>query len=147
MSMTRKNRITGLFRVILFLAAVSVMAVSLTNAAYIIYHKYKVYDVREIEARFKVGEGIGLSADSDILNFGMVGPESSSTKEIVLYHEYSGPLLVKITYTGNISEVLLPVKDFYLEPNGYRKVGITAYAKPGSSGEYSGTVMIMYFRT
>ena len=69
-----------------------------------------------------------------------------STKEIILYHEYSEPLLIKFQYIGDIKYVLNSVEPFYLEPKTERKVGITAIARYNKYINFTGVVRVLYLK-
>lgn len=139
----KKSKLT--IKSIIFMIAVIFIVIGLTKICYLVKESYSIYDVKTLNATFIIENKIGLAADTNVLNFGMSPPGGSSTKEILLYHEYKERLKIKLVYAGNIAQLLEPIKPFYLEPKTEKKLGITAYAvqKPGN---YSGTVKIYYLK-
>lgn len=146
MSMKGREGFNRILKIIIILIAAALIACILTRVAYLAYEKYTIYDVKEVNAAFIIGKKIGLSADADVLNFGIVPPGGSSTKEMVLYHEYKEPLKIKIVYTGNIAEVIGPIEPFYLEPKIEKKVSISAYAVSDENITYTGTVKVFFIK-
>lgn len=144
--MKKKDKIKAL-KIVVLLAAAALIAASLTRIAYVAYEKISIYDIKEVNAKFAVGKKIGLSADNDIINFGIAPPGGSSTKKIVLFHEYKEPLKIKITYTGDIAEAVQPIEQFYLEPGVEKQVSLSAYAGSEEGREYTGTVKVYYIKT
>ena len=144
--MKTKGRV-NILKLIVLLIAIVIIASSLTRIAYLTYQKTIIYDIKEVDAKFIVGNRLGFSGDSDVLNFGIVPVGGSSTKEIVLYHEYKEPLKIKIEYTGDMAKVLRPIEVFYLEPNVERKIDIIAFAKTDEQEEYLGTVKVYFIKT
>jgi len=104
-----------------------------------------VYSEREYNATFQVGNFGGFSVDTNIINFGAVTAGGISTKEVVIYHEYSEPLKVKVEYSGNIAEVLSPFASFHLEPKTERKINLIARAG-NEPANYTGKIKIMLIK-
>lgn len=135
----------GVLKFIVLLIAIVLIAVSLTRISYELYQTSFIYDTREINASFQIGDRIGMSADTDVLNFGSVYKGSLSMKRIELYHEYKLPLKIVIEYKGNISEVLSSVEPFYLEPKTKKELVLVASANK-QLGSYFGIVKISYLK-
>lgn len=147
MSMKKQNRLIETSKKMLLLIAVALLAISLTKLAYFAKQQNDIYDMKEFNASFGVtSKRIGLAADTNNLNFGMVSPGGSSTRQLMLYHNYTKPLKVLIVYSGSIAPILKPIEPFYLQPNTQRNISITAYA-PSRYGNYSGTVKVIYLKT
>lgn len=104
-----------------------------------------VYYEREFNATFQVGNFGGFSTDTNVINFGVVTVGGIATKEIIIYHEYEKPLIVKIKYIGGIVQVLSPIKPFNLEPKTERKVNLIAYAG-NEFANYTGKIRIMLIK-
>jgi hypothetical protein len=141
----KKLNKTNVFRNMILLIAAIVITISLTRIAYEVYEDLRIYDSREVDATFQVSNKVGLAADTQSLNFGIVPPGGSSQREILLYHNYTTPLKIKFIYSGSIARVLWPITPFYLEPGVERHVSIVAYA-PATHGNYSGIVKVLYIK-
>ncbi len=133
-------------KMLLFLAILSLITINITENIYHYLNTDDVYYSREINATFRIGDEIGIAAGYDVLNFGMAKQGGNSVRWISLYHEYSKPLLVKILYYGNISEVLSPIEPFYLEPRLERNVSLTANAIGADGDSYGGKIIIQYIK-
>ena len=144
--MKNSKKTTSVAKILILLLAISIISVWATKITYELYENSKIYDVKDINATFKIGDVVGLAADSETLNFGIIYPGGTSSKEVTLYHEYSEPLLIKFRYLGDIKYVLNPVEPFYLEPYTERKVGIVAIAKYNQLMNFTGVVRILYLK-
>ncbi len=144
--MKKKSKAGKILKYAAFVIAVIVIIIVLARVGYITYQESKIYAGRDINATFSIGNKVGLSADGDRLNFGMVYPGGDSTKEIVLTNEYKEPLKVEIEYFGSITQVLKPVAPFYIDPNTEKKIDLTAYAISNKYSTYNGTVRILYIK-
>ncbi len=145
--MKKQNRKTEIIKIFILLVCIAVIASAATKIIYFTHEYFSVYDAKTLNAKFITGNKVGLSADSDMLDFGIVPLGGSSSKEIKLYHNHKKPLKIEIVYKGDIKEMLSPVAPFYLEPGVEQKLRITAYAKGEENKEYTGTVTIIYLKT
>lgn len=130
-----------------FLILVAIIASSLTAIVYKANEAFSIYYFQEFDAKFKVSNKLGLSADSDKIDFGSAPEGSTSRRELLLYHEFERPLKVKVSYSGNIADILSPIKPFYLEPKKEQKIGIIANAFGEEGTEYSGKIKVSYLKS
>lgn len=135
-----------LYKLMIILVLAAFISSTLTVISYNMHKNGEVYDIKVLNATFSVGKFVGMAVDTDRLNFGVVFPGGSSTKTIQLYHNYTKPLLIRIDYTGSISQILLPVKPFILKPKTSMNVTFDAYAGYHYAN-YSGKVIITYIKT
>jgi len=131
---------------IIFIILIIIFTVILTRFVFKLNEANSVYYEREFNATFRVAGFGGFSADTDVINFGVVTAGGSSAKEIVIYHEYSKPLKIKIIYGGDIAKTLSPIPSFYLEPKTERKVNLIAHAG-NEFANYTGKIRITMIKT
>ena len=131
---------------VLFIVLVMIITAILTRFAFKLNEINSIYYEREFNATFRVANFGGFSADTDVINFGAATIGGSSTKEIVIYHEYFEPLKAEIIYEGDIAKTIIPVTPFILEPKTERRVNLIAYAGDVSAN-YTGKIKIMLVKT
>lgn len=141
-----KNKFKYIIRVLIFLIAIAVIAVSFTKLAFIAYDKLTLYDERIYNATFEISRIGGLAVDTDVLNFGAAPKGGASAKDIVIYHEYKNPVRVEVFYIGNISKVLAHKEPVLIEPYTNSSINLIAYAKADYGG-YSGKVILKLYKT
>jgi len=141
--MKKKNKL--LINRIILLIIIIIGTILITKIAFNVNEMNSIYYQEEFNATFEVGTGGGFSVDTNVINFGVVTPGGSSTKEIILYHNYPEPLKVRISSNGNIAEVLSPIPPFLLEPKVEKKLNLIARAG-NELRNYTGKIKIILIK-
>ncbi|MEK6886769.1 MAG: hypothetical protein AABW88_02975 [Nanoarchaeota archaeon] len=126
---------------IIWIILIIIITVTLTRFVFKLNEVNSIYYEREFNATFGVSNFGGFSADTNVVDFGVINTGGTSTKEIVVYHEYLRQLKVKITYSGEIEQVISSVPYFYLEPKTERKINLIARAR-NEFKNYTGKIKI-----
>ena len=105
-------------------------------------------DSFELYSNVNISEdpSIGFDLNSSALTFGVVSQYGTSLRKITLTNSHDFPLLVRISSTGKISELLAYPSREYLSPNSNLSIPITVYSNDNPAGLYDGKIKIKLFR-
>ena len=129
------------------LILIMVCAALITVGAVLLFFSlFAIFKVYQVPMSLEVGDGMGFNTDTDAVKFGKVMPGSTSSRVIVITHDYKKPLLVQMKGDGNISKLINIPEQFYLEPGLRKEVHMNAIVPNTiSKGKYEGTLTV-YFR-
>lgn len=128
---------------IILLAFASVQSVELTEDL-LFYYQTQKYDAKAIVFTKQQNIKIGISSDTDVIDFGQIYENMSSRKYInVTGNKYD--YKVKVYVSGNISEfVNIEKNNFILEKN--QATAIPILFSGNKPGNYNGEVKVVFKR-
>ena len=118
--------------------------------SFLAYSFYYIDGSIEYDAKIAVNDHIGVAADTDTINFGMIVPGTSSSRRLLnLMNNNDYPLNVEIRKTGNISGWInsedITEKRIYLDSNENRTVYLTAKVPENTPyGDYNGKIKFVF---
>jgi len=143
-SKKQKNRISlSKFAILLILAVAITVGIMC-----IVYSYYVIYDYQEKNMYLTVDNYVGFNAANDSIYFGTVPLEGSASRNIVLKHSYSKPLLVQLKPSSYLSKfVSVSDNNFILEPDINKTIIVNVYVpKNMDYGNYTGKLGVIYRR-
>ena len=130
-------------RLALVLFATFLIAGGITAVLYAIFFSPDIIGVREVYAEVSIGKSLGLNADNNGLMFGRLVELGSSKRIIKLTNNYGSEIKVSISANGNITPLLKFDDLVAIKPGEAKMVEFGAYAGNLTSGNYSGTVVMV----
>jgi len=101
-----------------------------------------ILDIRQINSSIIISDKGGFDLSKDTLNFGMVTPGSSASRNIILENSYSFRIRVDIAPNWEMSR-FLKKEVFYIERAENKTFTINAFVPEEiEHGNYTGTVLI-----
>lgn len=102
--------------------------------------------VDAINISFEIGDRIGLNADRDMLNFGIIMPGSGSRRSINITNTHPYDVKVKMYSEGNITPFIQFEDDMLIRANESREVFVSVNVPLGSEFEgFSGRIKLAFF--
>lgn len=102
--------------------------------------------MKTVNASLIVGDRIGLNADPNVLDYGIVMPGNSAKRSINVTNTHQYPVQVKLSKSGNISKFLNLEDSDMVPPNSSEEIFIDANVPLNAPFEsYSGEVRIEIF--
>lgn len=137
-------------KLIIVILVVAVFSSMLTSLLYLsLKEKFELIgaeDIQTINMELLVGDRIGLNADTDMLNFGIIMPGSSVRRSINVTNTHPYNISVKLFKKGNISRFISFQQDSIVEPNTSKSIVISAGVPLNTSFEsYSGQLKVAFF--
>jgi hypothetical protein len=94
-----------------------------------------------LNVRFMVGKTIGIDLNSSEVNFGMINPGGSATRNVIIHNDYNHPILIDISVSRNIVKYLFVDSSFSVSINESIKIPIKlGLPKDLEFGNYSGKI-------
>lgn len=114
-----------------------------------VYAHYYVMGVKQIPYIIRVGSSLGLTADNQSIDFGVLPPGATSFKSVVITPKRD--MIIKPSFKGESSEWLSYKIEGYETPfiKANQTVTITFYATPDKNakqGYYTGVIELYMFR-
>lgn len=118
------------------------------SAVSIFYNFYIIDEVKTGKMDLTVGEVFGFNLDTDMLHFGIVPPEVSSTKIINVLNNKLHPLLVYFKARGDFKDwVYFDDNYFILSPNETKEARVHVTVPSNAEyGNYTGTYKVIFKR-
>lgn len=103
-------------------------------------------NVQTVNMELIVGDRVGLNADTDMLNFGIIMPGSGVTRMINVTNMHPYNVSVRLFKKGNISKLVSFQHEHIVEPNTSKSIDINANVPSEAQFEsYSGKLKVAYF--
>ena len=127
------------------LLVIGVFAFSLLTV--FVYNRLTIYKIMEIGTKVKIGDHIGLNADSDSLNFGTLLPNTEGIKSITITNQEDYPMEIIISNSGQIEHwIQISDNNFILDSGKNKSVTFTVTPSTKEIGSYNGIVMVVFKR-
>jgi len=102
--------------------------------------------IQTIDARFIVGDRVGLNADKDVLDFGIIMPGSSAIRSINVTNTHPYNITVRLYSSGNISKFIRFDGAMLVAINETKEIFLGAYVPSNATFEsYSGDIKVAFF--
>lgn len=132
------------YQVFLILCAVALVCISATITFYSFFY---IKEIKTLDMDLKVGDYVGINADTDALHFGTISPGGVGTKSVTLSNNYEEKLAVKIKLYGDLAGFIDVKRDFVLYENQSEKIAFTARVPQDAPyGNYTGRVVFVFKR-
>jgi len=149
----KENKNKGYYSIktlIILLLVTAIIAASITIMVFSQY-KYLGRDVIYTKVTFlNETKKMGIVLDNDALRFGSVPIGVTSFRSIVANNVYNRSIIVKISFTGNISKYInTSPRSFMMQPGETREIFFTVQNPADRSAEpgvYDGYVIMQYLR-
>lgn len=145
----KTNQNSNTLRALLISAIIVVLISFLTT---VVYAKYYILGVRQIPYIVRIGDKLGLAADRNVLDFGILPPGSTSFRSVMITPKQD--MIIKIKSEGKAADWLsYEIKNYegyktaFLQAN--QTATITFYVNPDKTakqGVYKGIIKIYMFR-
>lgn len=116
---------------------------------FMFYTFYSIIDVKSLNISLDVvgGSSVGMSGDTEKLDFGAV-PNRGSVEKAALVENYrQEPVRIVIIVKGNVSPLIeVSENNFLLPSNESRSVKLIAKPINAETGHYSGTALFYFKR-
>ncbi len=98
-----------------------------------------------IPTRFIAGENMGFDLGPGNLNFGLIIPGYSASRDITITNNYDHPTLTKVESSGEISPfIIVSENNFILNPSESKNITFSCYPEKGIElKEYPGKIIIL----
>ena len=98
-----------------------------------------------IPTRFIAGENMGFDLGPGNLNFGLIIPGYSASRDITITNNYDYPTLTKVESFGEISPfIIVSENNFILNPSESKNITFSCYPEKGIElKEYPGKIIIL----
>ncbi len=133
------------FKLFLLVCAIFILGATITFMAYSIY---SVIEIRSLNISLEIVEeaNIGLSGDTDKLDFGTLPNTATMEKAARIDNYRKNPVKVLVFVTGNVSPFIeVSENNFILKGNESRAVKLIARPVDAGLGYYSGQA-VFYFK-
>ncbi|GEM_PF-1277064 len=138
--------VTGLnlrFYIFLFLA---ISVISSFFSVFILFSK--PLEIKEVDAKFIIGENPGFDLNSSALVFGRIPPGGSSTRKVVIDNSFSFPIEVKILASRNIAEFVIAQPVTIIEAGKNASIPISVYIPQDNGfGDYYGKIRFEIYKS
>ncbi|HLC46414.1 MAG TPA: hypothetical protein VJI75_01605 [Candidatus Nanoarchaeia archaeon] len=138
-------------RLIVLVIAFFIVFCVFTASAYLYLNQesllFGVEKVFIVPAMMEIGDRVGVNADNDVMNFGIIPQGSASFRTVNVTNTHDYRLRLAISSEGNISSMLSFVPKQIIPPRSSVEVSISAGAPASrSSSKYSGNVTFTFFK-
>jgi hypothetical protein len=115
--------------------------VLLIGVLFIFYLGTGPLEVEKLDIKFEVGDSLGITSGSDVLNFGRVLPGMTVSKVVTLEGDYTYPVRIDILISSNIRDFVFSESSILMLPGENIQIPIEL-SIPGeiTHGKYSGQV-------
>jgi len=135
------------WKLFLLLAIIVVLS---TTISFLAYEFYSVIEVRTLNISLDIvgGAVIGMSGDTDKLDFGAISNGNTVEKGALVENYRKEPVRIVVVVSGNVSPFIeVSENNFMLEGNGSRRLKLIARPVDAELGHYSGTAFFYFKRT
>ena len=129
------------------LIIVLIIILSFLIAYNILIFTNKPIYTKELKINFIVGDKIGLTINSTTLDYGILIPDTSSTKTINLTNYYNFPIKVKLLINPEMEGYIFSKNNFIIQPKQTAQNTFTLILPPDTKkGNYSGVAKLYFFK-
>ena len=118
------------------------------SLTFIFYSYYLIQDVQSLDMKLKIGDIVGLDTNESVISFGIIPPEGSAQRKVILNNMYGKPLEVHTKKTGEIAGwVHISEDTFIINPDETKELLFTAIPSKGAEkGAYQGKIKFIFTR-
>lgn len=95
---------------------------------------------KEIYANLTIGDKVGFDVNESSLIFGIITPDSISTRSVIFTNDNDFDVLLKIRARGNIAPLLDFEEEIKVKSKEQKSIGFNALAEGRELGDYEGYV-------
>lgn len=103
--------------------------------------------IEKVDVSFSIGDFGGFDLNKTALTYGTIPPGGSSSRNVIIWNEYSFPIYVKVFASEMLRQFLTIEENLILEPGESRKVPVVIQAsKESGYGNYSGKLDFVFWK-
>lgn len=101
----------------------------------------KVFDVK-----FQVGDRIGVTVNSTIVDYGIVLKDTASERIIELENNFDFPLKAEVLVSSSIRDYIFSMPKFYMMPKEKMNYSLILSVQDAEYGNYSGKIKFNFYK-
>lgn len=132
------------------LIILTIFVIIITSALIIfsvkLYKKSKIIKTQEFDIFIQISNSSGWNLETENINFGKLMVGDSSARFINLNNDLDQDIIIKIKAEGEIKDWLSYPEEIILSEKSSKEIEISATAPNMPKGNYTGKVIIIYYK-